>query len=424
MKQVNILFVLAFMWISSTAYGYTIDELQKAAVTNRDIVGRYQADVEKRSEQIREAKGNFLPSVDAGYLFTRLNDDNLTYSYKESDTAYGTVAWNVFSGFKDKYDLKATEILKEIDQLALKSVKQDIQLAVAESFLSVYRDKANLKVAEDSLNLYRERYRDVELKYKVGILKKNDLLKIKVEMDNAEQNTRRSMAEVNKSLNYLIRETGVDLSLESLDFLIFDTLPQKADYHFYEQQLMKNRSEIEALKKAKTAAGFRIKSAKATFYPKADISLQYQSRNYDDYFWGDSHLDDDEIRVEAALSINLFDGMKKYARINQAKLEERQTDFDLIELEDDLKTQLKNTLLDLQVAFDNLKVAESSRIEADENLRVTDLAFKQGLNTSTDILDAIFYLSRAQFNVINAYTQVFESYFQLQRLIEGFEVLE
>lgn len=369
---------------------------------------------------MREAKGNFLPSVDAGYIFTRLDADNLTFNYKQSDVAYGTVAWNVFAGFKDKYDLKATEILKEIDQLALKGLKQDIQFAVAGTFLSVYRDQANLKVAEVSLNLYRERYRDVELKYQVGILKKNDLLKIKVEMANAEQNARRSMAEVNKSLNDLIRKTGVDLSIESLDFLIFDTLPQKSGYSVYEQQILKNRSEIAALKKAKTAAGFRIKASKAAFYPKTDISLQYQSRNYDDYFWGDSHLEDDEIRLEATLSVNLFDGMKKYARINQAKIEKKQIDFDLVELEDDLKTQLKNTLLDLQVAFDNLKVAESSRIEADENLRVTDLAFKQGLNTSTDILDAIFYLSRAQFNVINAYTQVFESYFQLQRLIEGF----
>ena len=112
--------------------------------------------------------------------------------------------------------------------------------------------------------------------------------------------------------------------------------------------------------------------------------------------------------------------MKKDARLSQARLEEKKAGYDLRELKEDLKVRLKNTLLDLEVAFDNLAVAGSSEAEAEENLRVTDLTFKQGLATSTDILDAIYYLARARFNVIDAHRLVFSSYFQLQRLIEGF----
>ena len=52
-------------------------------------------------------------------------------------------------------------------------------------------------------------------------------------------------------------------------------------------------------------------------------------------------------------------------------------------------------------------------------MRITDLAFKQGLATSSDLLDAIYYLSRARFNVIDAHRQVFGSHCQLLRLIEG-----
>ena len=128
------------------------------------------------------------------------------------------------------------------------------------------------------------------------------------------------------------------------------------------------------------------------------------------------------MRLQATVSINIFDGLKKYSRIRHARIEEKKSEYDRNELENTLKTQLHNTLLDLEVAFDNLQVARSSRAEAEENLRVTDLAFKQGLNTSSDILDAIFYLSRARFNVISAYTQVFGSHFELQRQTEGFDV--
>ncbi|MDD2389695.1 MAG: TolC family protein [Desulfobacterales bacterium] len=415
--------MIAFVLSVPSAYGITLEELQRSAVSNRDIVKRYQADVEQRGQQIREVKGEFLPSFDAGYTFNRLDDDGL-YEYKENDAAFGTVSWNVFAGFKDKYNLKATETLQEIDRLSLSALKQDIQRVVALNYLTVYRARANLKVTEDAVNLYRDRYRDVQLKYEVGILKKNDLLKLKVELDNAVQDARRAGAEVSKSLNDLSRQTGVVVSLEKLDFGCFDALPAKAGYPEYEAQLMARRSEIKALVKAKEAAGYQVMATKSSLYPRADLSVSYGNNHYDDYFYGSSDLNEAEVRFQGTVSINLFDGMKKYARISQARIEEKKAGYDLTELEDDLKTRLKNALLDLDVAVDNLEVAQSSQLEAEENLRVTDLSFKQGLSTSTDILDAIFFLSRARFNIIDAYTQVFGSYFELQRLVEGFEQYE
>lgn len=412
--------VSAVVLCVSTGYGLTLEDLQKSAVANRDIVKRYQADVETRRQQVREVKGNFLPSVDAGYTFNRLDADGLN-EYRENDTAFGTVSWNVFAGFRDKYNLKVTETLTQVDELALSALKQDIQLNVALYFLDVYRANANLEVAEDAVKLYRDRYRDVRLKYKVGILKKNDVLKIKVELDNAVQNSRRAKADLDKRLNDLRRQTGEEVALGALDFSSFDSLPELDDPVPYETRMLQCRSELNALKKIREAAGYRITASKADLFPRADLSATYRNSRYDDYIIGDSDLHEDEVRFQGTLSINLFDGMKKYARIRQARLEEQKASHDLRELEDDLTTRLKNTLLDVDVAFDNLGVAQSSREEARENLRVTDLSFKQGLSTSTDILDAIFYLSRARFNVVDAYTRVFSSYFQLRRQVEGFE---
>ena len=115
----------------------------------------------------------------------------------------------------------------------------------------------------------------------------------------------------------------------------------------------------------------------------------------------------------------MADGMKKYSRTRQAKMDQKKIKFDIDELEENLKTELKNTLVSLDVAFDNLEVARAGIVEAQENIRVTDLGFSQGIGTSTDVLDAILNLSRAKFNLINAYTEVFESDFRLRRLIEA-----
>ena len=93
--------------------------------------------------------------------------------------------------------------------------------------------------------------------------------------------------------------------------------------------------------------------------------------------------------------------------------------MDVMELKLDLKNQLQNVFEDKTVALKNLGVAKTSLKEAEENLRVTEASFKEGVATSTDILDAIYYLSRAKYNVINAKTQVFLNYFKLQRVIEN-----
>jgi outer membrane protein TolC len=423
MKAIKLILFASCLCLAATVHAQNLTELQRAALVHRDLVKTYEANVDQQIQNIREIRGNFLPSVDFSYTLNRLRDNSLTaLEYKQNDRFLGSVTWNIFAGFKDNFDLKTARVNEEIDRLGLNAVKQDIFLNTALLMLEVYRNQANQKVAEDAVALYRDRYREVALKHQVGILTKSDLLRIKVELDNAEQEARRAQASVQKSINALMRETGEEISLETLDFSCLENLPEKTDYTEMETLLLKNRSELLALEKANSAARFQVQSAKAQLYPRADVSANYRKLDFDDYYFGSSDLQEDDMRLQATVSINIFDGLKKYSRIRHARIEEKKSEYQRNELENTLKTLLHNTLLDLEVAFDNLQVARSSRAEAEENLRVTDLAFKQGLNTSSDILDAIFYLSRARFNVISAYTQVFGSHFELQRQIEGFDV--
>lgn len=406
--------------VTAAAQTQTLETLQLSAWENREIVKRYQTDLDIRMERIKEARGEFLPSLDLSYTLNRLNHDTAVDENRKNDTFTGGASWNIFAGFKDYYALKAAEELTQSGQFNLDAIKQDISLNVALSFLAVYRAFKNLTVAESEVELYQDRLREITLKVDVGVLKKTDLLKIKVEMDNAIQNRRRAEAAVASSLNRLRFETGlVELARESLDFSLFDELPQTASYSTYEGMLLKNRSEINALKSAFEASGMNVQASRASIYPQADLSIGYSSNTRDDFFMDGFENSDDEVRCQAVISMNLFDGMKKYSRTRQAKMDQKKIKFDITELEETLKTELRNTLVNLDVAFDNLEVARAGIVEAQENIRVTDLGFSQGIGTSTDVLDAILNLSRAKFNLISAYTDVFESDFILRRLIEA-----
>jgi outer membrane protein TolC len=164
----------------------------------------------------------------------------------------------------------------------------------------------------------------------------------------------------------------------------------------------------------------RVQSARSALYPQVDLSTHYYNTN-DEYWPAAGDEIEHEFAVQLQVSLNVFDGYRKYADINRARLDVRNAGYDVAELERELKTRLDNILLDVNVALQNLAVAQTSETEAQENLRITQLQFQKGVTTSTEILDAIAFLSRAQFNVIHARTQVFENHFHLTRMIEGFE---
>ena len=399
---------------------HTLESLQQAAFENRDLVRQYQADLDIRTQQEIERKGVFLPSVDLGYTMNRLNHDTAAGETRENDSFQAGVTWNAFAGFRDQYNLKAARHLTGQSRFMLDAIHQDISLNVALELLGIYRSMENLKVSQNEIKLYQDRLRQIRLKYKVGVLKKNDVLRVKVELDNAVQNERRAASLVKSGFNSLSFETGLNLKEMDLDFSFFDTLPPgKKDIKSQRERLLQ-RSDIMALKETLEAARMNAGAAKADFYPSVDTSLTYASHTSPDYFLDSFTSTADEIRFQATVSMNLFDGMQKYARVSQSRLEEGKVNHRIRELRANLETQLKNILLDLTVALDNLKVAESGTLEAQESLRVTDLGFNQGIVTSSDVLDSIYSLSRARFNLISAYTQVFENHFRLQRLVEQF----
>jgi outer membrane protein TolC len=65
-------------------------------------------------------------------------------------------------------------------------------------------------------------------------------------------------------------------------------------------------------------------------------------------------------------------------------------------------------------------VARTGITQAEESLRVVELAFEEGVETATEVLDAIYFLSRARTNFITAKRTVFLNYYQIMRTIEDF----
>ncbi len=410
-----VIFLLVFC--AQSLLAMDLADMQSLALNNRQVIRQYMTFLEQSEKDIVRARGGYYPSVDIGYTANFLDQSTLLED-KENSIAVGRVSWNLFAGFKDKYTLLSAEKQKEVEQFRLEGVRQDIQLNVALAYLAVFERQANRRVAESAFQTLDKVYRDGESRYKVGLIGKNELLKFRVDYDNADISLKAADADLQKSVNDLSRQVGRQIGLPELDFADFDSLPPQIDRDEYVRKMLDKRSEINALKSVIAATEASASAAKSGYYPRVDVVGSYSRFDNDTGF--SDLAREDELRGQLVVSMNLFQGFITEATVARAKLETRSAQYQLQELQDDLTTQLDNLYIDFQVSLDNVAVAKRSIEQAEENLRITQLKYKEGLQRDSDLLDAITSRSRAKFNYVSVLRTAFLNNFQLIRMVDGF----
>lgn len=416
MKLINALTLLLFC--SSSASAVSLVEMQEMALGNREVVQQYVTSLEKSVEDITLAKAPYLPFVDVAYTVNAL-DEAGTYEEEENSIVYGAVSYNLFAGFRDKYNIQSAELLKTVQEYSLEGIKQDLQLSVALAYLSVYERLANKKVAASAFETLGKVYSDGESRYQVGLIGKNELLKFRVDYDNADITLKAAEAGLKKSINVLSRQVGSRIEFADLDFAEFKVLPPLMDKDAYRKTMLETRSEIKALEALIGVSEAQVERDKSDYYPKLDLVGSYTFYD-DDFVSGSGNYDDDELRAQLVLSMNLFRGFTTESNVTKAKLSARSGRYELKELKDDFTNDLDNLFIDFTVSLDNVNVATRSIEQAEENLRITQLKYDEGLQRESDLLDAITSLSRAQYNYVAVLRTTYSNDFQLTRMVDGF----
>lgn len=418
MKPVQLfLIVLLVLAPLSVAQSKDLTDLQATALKSRQVIQRYENNLEKSIKDERIAQSGYYPSVDLAYTVNSL-DEAATFEARENSVFTAAVSINLFSGFKDKYSIKSAALLRQVETYKLKGIRQDIMANVALYYLNVYGRKANLKAQQDTYTTLQRVYEDGKKRNEVGLIDNNSLLKFKVDLDYAGIQVKKAQAELDKSLLLMRREAGSQVGLTELSFTEFQAIPH-VSHESYEKEMLTNRSEIKVLEEMVGIYEAQAQMAGAAYYPQLGLTTSY--KNYDDnYVNGAGDSSEDEIRAQIVLSMNLFNGFASQETIAKAEIDKRSARLDLAELKNDLKTSLASLYLDYEVSRDTIKAALSNIEQAKENLRVTRLKYQEGLQTESELLGAVSTLSRAEYNHVEVITALFSNYYKIVRAAEKF----
>ena len=194
MKKFAFLITLLFLGISTQAQDkkWTLKECVQHALENNISIKQSELDLQVTEADKLQATGNFLPSLNAGgsisentgLSFNPVTNNAQTTTFL-SVTGNINVGYTLFDGLRNVRELQRAKLSKLSAEYRLDKMKDDIALFVANAYLTVLNNKANLESARSQNLVTIEQIERTNALVDAGTLPRGDLLEI--EATNASE---------------------------------------------------------------------------------------------------------------------------------------------------------------------------------------------------------------------------------------------
>lgn len=402
----------------------TLDEcIQRAKANNRRIEAAEQQFLSSRYN-LRSTKALFFPSFSlSGNVLYSTSDGsyasgsgllpvvgadgvptgqsaffpgiNLSYGLDWIFNGGIKVEQPLYMGGKIQTGHRMAKIGHEIAQLNKRLTEADVIVETSRAYAEVVRIQELKLVAESYHTLLNELLRAVERACKHGMKSQNEVLKVKVKLNESELDLRRTENGLRLATMNLCHYIGVPLT-ESIN--VEHTLPDTDDS--YEQGIY-NRPEYLILEQKEGLAQQQVAMARSEYLPQIGLVGQYGYTNGIELN-GRKLFDDWNLLVGIQVSIPIFDFGHRMNKIKSAKAQYAQIQAEREDTNEKLMLEMTQSLNNLDEAFLEKKLADSSVLSAEENLRTSRMYYEKGMETLSDYLEAQTLWQQAHQTQVNA----------------------
>jgi outer membrane protein TolC len=418
MKRSLFLVVLAALVFHGRIYALTMDEAVGVALENNHRIKQFGHLESSTRERVGSARSAFLPGLDLGYSYFESNKD-VFFQGKRGSNFTAEATYNLFNGMSDIKSMREAESRTLASGYQRKAVEADIVLETRAAYIGVLRARRAVETAGEGVALLERQRRDASLFYREGLIAKNDLLKVEVELASARQDLLQAEGDLRVARKRLERVMGASLPEEE-GLEDFEGLPEAAALSFeaMKEMVREGRSELGYLRALGEAQRYSLESIRGGYLPALDLSLSYTSRGDNAVPDGEKETFGSDARATVTASWNVFDGFRKRHDIGSVRYAMRATEEELRDTEEELFLQLREAVEGYLVAAGKLEASGTAVGQAEENYRVTENQFKQRVSTTTDLLDARFLLTRARNQYNNALYDAHAASARVDRVLE------
>lgn len=420
MRALLSLLLLSLFIASTPAVALTLEEAVTAALQNHQKIELFRANTDRSLAEVESARAAFMPSVDLGYDYLKQEQESFLLG-KEASTLALRGSFNLFNGLADYHSYQAAKHRSAAAEYQLQGVLADTILAAKRAYIEELRSERTINTANEGVELLQRQQRDAALRYEHGVIARNDLLRVEVELSNARQDLLRAEGDYQVARRRLERVMGIALSdaeklQENSDPRLFALDLEQADA--YRHELLEKRSELNYLREFVAAAKQEKSASKGSYLP--DLNLIVAHEEYGDSLspTGRDNSYDNDNRLLLNANWNLFDGFASRGSVASADARVRAIAAELRDTEATLLLQLEIAMNEARVATGQLEESQTGVSQAEENYRVTENRYKQQQATTVDLLDAQFLLTNSRNQQVNARYDLYLTSAALERILE------
>ena len=377
--------VFTLLLLVSLTFGIDLKGLLEIAYRNVKDIKISELEIKRAYEEMRKARSGILPTLTGSYSYTHL-DKNLVFGFGLQDRqSYTlTLSQNIFNKVVfDTLSLAKKEM--KLKKLILEDVKREVKYTVKEFYYALLYKKEVIKLAQDNVKYWKENLKEIEQKYKAGIVPKVEYLRAKAQYESAKAELVSAETDYYKSLEELKAFLRVNRLDDIEGELIYKEYPLEGK--LWEDMLLKNNTTLKIAKQKLEIARKFIDVAKSDYYPTVEAYAEYQGYTTRKSLRGGKAWVKG-YTVGLSLNYLFFNGFKREAELSQKKIDFLKEKENYIDTLYRLKAELKKVLLDLKSLKERIKATKLSLKAAGESLKLSTERYREGVATQLEVLDA------------------------------------
>ena len=424
MNRIRILvcLVMTSSFLVQAQKQWTLQECLDYAMANNITLQQNRISSQQRNAEVEAGKAALWPSLSFStnhnvsyrpFSESTINLTNGSMSTTSSETNYTgnygiNANWSVWNGGRNRYNIQASEMNKQLADLQTEETANSIQEQIAQLYIQILYVTEAVKVDSEMVKLSTlQRDRGLEM-LKVGSMAKVDVAQLEAQVTQDKYslvNMQSQLANYKLQLKQLLEILGpteFEIAIPALtDQQVLTLIPDRQAVY---QQALETRPEIQSSKLNIDAAKLEIKNAKAAALPTLSMSANMASNHASGI---NTHFDRQMKKnwsnsLSLSLSVPIFDQKQTKTNVTKAKLASRNSELQLQDTEKKLYSNIENFWLQATTSQQQFIAAKSNVENMTQSYELVSEQFRLGLKN-------IVELTTGKNNLLSAKQQMLQS---------------
>ncbi len=399
----------------------SLDEAIAIGHANSRAVKISSVKADAASAKAGEAATALLPSITLNAGYQRLSDVDpfqVSVPFAPQPITIAPVVLNaynarvslqqpLFTGFKLSSNAEAAQLMAKAAAFDSETERADLTLNTTVAYWMLYQIGRTRDFVEANVVRLEAIESDTKNLLRTGLATRNDLLKVQLQINNARlmnidaANDHR-LAMMNLS-NLIGLPLETDIQLTSLPQMPVEPegRPEGPDWKYrsleeYAELAFRNRPDVIAMQTRVEASHDMVRAAQGNWWPHVYLTAGYTYARPNMRYQPTRDEFKSTWDVGIQLQFNVWNWGATTRQTEQAAAALRQSELAYEQMKDNITLDVQRQKLALSRSKEKVGIAMLSVEQAKENQRMMNDKYRQGLATSSDVIDANVSLLQAE----------------------------